>query len=88
MYVVANPVRALLDKKKIRGTSTVVQSSNESMKTKQNKTKTRQKRQKEMNNNTKHMPEKRIGEGHSIERVWYSASREPSPRIATMHPNA
>ena len=44
-YVVANPVRGLLDRKKIRGTSTVVQSSNESMKT--NKTKTRQRRQKE-----------------------------------------
>ena len=41
-----------------------LQSSNESIKIKQ-------KRQKERNKNTEHMPEKNKGEGHSIERVWY-----------------
>ena len=36
--------------------------------------------------NTKHMPEKKIGEGHSIERVWYSASREPSDNLPGSQP--
>ena len=40
-----------------RNILSIVQSSNESMKT---KTKTRQKRPKERNNNTKHMPEKNV----------------------------
>ena len=53
---------------KFRGTST---SSNESMKT---KTKTKQK---ERNSNT-NTRQKKIEKGHSIERVWYTASREPS----------
>ena len=47
LYMVANPVRGLLDRKI---SEEHLQSSNESMKIKQ-------KRQKERNNNTKHMPE-------------------------------
>ena len=67
IYVVTSPVRGLLDRKI---SEEHLRSSNES-------TKTKTKRQKERNNNTKHMPEK-YGRWHSIERVWYSASREPS----------
>ena len=47
IYVVANPVRGLLDRKR---SEEHLQSSNEKS------VKTKQKRQKERNNNTKHMP--------------------------------
>ena len=42
-----------------------------------NKTEQKQKRQQKRDNkSTKHMPEN-IEEGHAIERVWYTVSREP-----------
>ena len=56
---------------KVRGTSTKPQRVHEN--------KTKQKRQKERNNNTKHMP-KKIEEGHSIERVGIvPAASHPLP---------
>ena len=64
------------------------QSSNESMKTKQ-KQKTRQKRQKERNKiflETQSIRQKKIGEGHSTEKVWSSASREPSDTLPGSQP--
>ena len=55
MYVVANPVRGLLDRKT---SEEHLQSSKESMETKQNGNETKQnKTTKKMNKNTKHMPE-------------------------------
>ena len=64
----------------IRGTPTKLHREHENKtRTRQNKNKTNQ--QKERNNNTKHMPEKKMGEEHSVERVWYSASREPSDNL-------
>ena len=33
------------------------------------------------------MPEKKIGEGHSIERVWYSASLRPSDNLPGSQPS-
>ena len=73
IYVVANPVvvRGLLDRKR---SEEYLQSSNEIMKKKK-------KRQKDRNNNTKHMSEKNKHEGHSIERAWYTASRDLSHPI-------
>ena len=37
---------------------------------------------------TKYTGQRKIDEGHSIERVWHSASRaiRYPPRLATMHP--
>ena len=52
IYVVANPVRDPLDRKNIRGTSINTKLRREH----ENKTKTRQK---ERNDNTKHMPERK-----------------------------
>ena len=36
--------------------------------------------------NKKHTPQKKIGEGHSIERVWYSVSREPADNLPRSKP--
>ena len=35
---------------------------------------------------TEHLPEKKIEEGHSIERVWYNASREPPGTLPGSQP--
>ena len=75
-YVVANPVRGLLDRKRSEGH---LQSSNESVKT-------IQKRQNERNNVTQSTDQKRVEEGHSIERVWHSASREPPDTLPELQP--
>ena len=71
IYVVANPARGLLDRKR---SEEYLQSSNASKKgtTKKNKN------DKKKVTITKYTCQKKIEEGHSIERVWYSASREPS----------
>ena len=61
--------------KKIRGTST--ESSDESEKTKQKQNKNDKKK----GTITKYTCQKKIEEGHSIERVWYSASRESSDTL-------
>ena len=82
IYVVANPVRGLLDRKI---SEEHLPSSNESNKKNTNK----QKRQRERNKNNKiHMTcQKKIDEGHSIERVvWHSASREPSDTLPGSQP--
>ena len=75
IYVVANPVRGLLDRKK---SEEHLQSSNESKKhnRKQNKN------DKKKETIIKYTCQKNIEEeGHSIERAWYSASREPSDTL-------
>ena len=77
MYVVANPVRGLLHRKK---SEEHLQSSNESMKTKQNKNGKKKK------NTTQSTCQKKIGEEQPIERVWYSASREPSDTLPGSQP--
>ena len=76
-YVVANPVRGLLDRKRSEGH---LRSSNESIKT-------IQKRQNERNNITQSTGQNRVvEEGHSTERVWHSASREPSDTLPELQP--
>ena len=66
--------------KKIRGTST---SSNESKR----KTQTHKKNDKEKGTGiTKYTGQKKINEGHSIQRVWHSASREPSDTLPGSQP--
>ena len=45
----------------------------------------KQKRQKKRNNSTKHMSEK-IGEGHSLERVWCREPTDTSPGYLTFAP--
>ena len=80
--MVANPVvRGLLDRKR---SEEHLPSSNESKR----KTQTHKKRQRERNRNNKiHRSEqKKQNEGHSIERVWPSASREPSDTLPGSQP--
>ena len=60
--------------KNIRGTSTKLQGE---QKKKHKQTKTTRER----NKNNKIHSQKNIGERHSIERVWHSASREPSDTL-------
>ena len=73
MLCVANPV-LYAGQKKIRGTST---KSNESKR----KTQTNKNDKEKGKNSKKHMPD-----GHLIERVWYSASREPSDTLPGSQP--
>ena len=75
-YVVANPVRDLLDRKRSGGH---LQSSNESIKT-------IQKRQNERDNITQSTGQNRVEEGHSTERVCHSASREPPDTLPELQP--
>ena len=76
IYVVANPVRSLLDRENTRETSTKLQREHE------NKTKQKQdKNDKKKGTITQSTCQKKMEEGHSIYRVWYSASREPSDNL-------
>ena len=70
-YVVANPVRGLLDRKRSEGH---LQSSNESIKT-------IQKRQNERNNITQSIGQKRVEEGHTRQREFgiVPAASHPIP---------
>ena len=77
IVLIANPVRSLLDRKI---SEEHLQSSNESMKTKQN----------ERNNNAKNMPEKyrkMALDREGLVKCQPRAIRYP-PRIATLPPNA
>ena len=66
--------------KKIRGTSTKLQRE-------QNKNRNTQKNDKEKGTGiTKYTGQKKINEGHSIERVWHSAGREPSDTLPGSQP--
>ena len=81
IYVVANPVSDLLDRKKNQ--RDIYKSSNESKYiyiTKQNRN------DKKKGTTTKYTSQKKIEEGHSIERVWYNASREPSDTLPGSQP--
>ena len=69
-YMVANPVRGLLDR---RRSEEHLQSTNKRMKKKRGTI-------------TQSTCQKKIEEMHSIERVWYSASREPSDTLAGSQP--
>ena len=78
-YVVANPVRGLLDRKR---SEEHLPSSNESKR----KTRTHKNDKEKGTGITKYTGQKKIDEGHSIERVWYSASREPSDTLPGSQP--
>ena len=70
--MVANPVRGLPDRKR---SEEHLQSSNESKrKTQTNKNKNDKEKGTRI---TKYTCQKKTDEGHSIERIWHSASREP-----------
>ena len=79
IYVVANPVRVLLDRKR---SEEHLQSSNESKR----KTQTNKNDKEKGTRITKCTCQKKIDEGHSIERVWHSASREPSDTLPGSQP--
>ena len=81
IHVVANPVRGLLDRKR---SEEHLPSSNESKR----KTQTHKKKNdKEKGTGiTKYTGQKKINEGHSIERVWHSAGREPSDTLPGSQP--
>ena len=82
IYVVANPVRGLLDRKRSKE---LLPRSNESKR----KTQTHKNDKEKGTRITKYTCQEKIDEGHSIERVWHSVSREPSdtlPGSQTMHP--
>ena len=81
IYVVDNPVRGLLDRKR---SEEHLQSSNGS----KNKNKNKNKNMRQIRNDKKKGTiiaqstcQKKIEEGHSIERVWYNASRESSDTL-------
>ena len=79
LYVVANPVRGLLDRKR---SEEHLPSSNESKIITQTN-----KNDKEKGTRTaKYTCQKKIDDGHSIERVWNSASREPSDTLPGSQP--
>ena len=79
IHVVANPVLGLLDRKR---SEEHLPSSNES-KRKHKHTKNDKKKGTAI---TKYTGQKKINEGHSIERVWHSASREPSYTLPGSQP--
>ena len=79
IYVVANPVRGLLDRKR---SEEHLQSSNESKR----KTRTNKNDKEKGIRIIKYTCQKKIDEGHSIERVWHSASREPSDTLPGSKP--
>ena len=80
-YVVANPVRGLLDRKR---SEEHLPSSNESKRKTQTNKKRRRKRNK--NNSKMHMPEKDKRRAFDRESVWHSASREPSDTLPGSQP--
>ena len=81
VYVVANPVRGLLDRKI---SEEHLPSSNESKR----KTQTHKSDKEKGARITKYTGQKKIDEGHSIERVRHSASREPSDTLPGSQPCA
>ena len=78
LYVVVNPVRGLLDRKR---SEEHLPSSNESKITQTNKN-DKEKRTRVAKNTC----QKKIDDGHSIERVWHRASREPSDTLPGSQP--
>ena len=68
--------------KKIRGTSTKLQGEQKKNTHTKKKTKTKERN----NNKIKYTRQKKIEERHPIERVWYSASREPSDALPGSQP--
>ena len=80
IYVVANPVR-LLDRKR---SEEHLPSSNRSERKNANKQNDKEKGTRI----TKYTCQKMIDEGHSIERVWHSDSREPSDTLPGSQPCA
>ena len=78
LYVVANPVRGLLDRKR---SEEHLPSSNESKR----KTQTNKNDKEKGTRIAKYTCQKKI-DGHSIERVWHSASREPSDTLPGSQP--
>ena len=84
IYVVANPVRGLLDRKR---SEEHLQSSNESKIKNKTKNKNKQNRNdKKKGTITQSTCQKNI-EGHSIERVWYNACRKPSDTFPGSQPS-
>ena len=79
LYVVANPVRGLLDRKR---SEEHLPSSNESKR----KTQTKKNDKEKGTRIAKYTCQKNIDDGHSIERVWHSASREPSDTLPGSQP--
>ena len=75
IYVVANPIRGLLDRKRLEE---YLQSSSESKKQNRN--------DKKKGAITKYTRQKKIEKGHSIGRVWCNASREPSDTLPGSQP--
>ena len=79
LYVVANLVRGLLDRKR---SEEHLPSSNESKR----KTQTNKNDKEKGTRIAKYTCQKKIDDGHSIERVWHSASREPSDTFPGSQP--
>ena len=79
IYVVANPVRGLLDGKR---SEEHLPSFNESKR----KTQTHKNDKGKGAGIIKYTCQEKIDEGHSIERVWHSASREPSDTLPGSQP--
>ena len=79
IYVGANPVRGVLDRKR---SEEHLPSSNES----KIKTQTHKNDKEKRTGMTKYTSQKKIDEGHSIERVWHSSSREPSETLPGSQP--
>ena len=79
IYAVANPVHGLLDRKR---SEEHLPSSNESKR----RTQTNKNDKEKGTRITKYTCQKKIDEGHSIERVWHSASREPSDTLPGSQP--
>ena len=80
--MVANPVRGLLDRKI---SEEHLPSSNESKRNPEKHKHTKNDEEKGTGI-TKYTDQKKIDEGHSIERVWHSASREPSDTLPGSQP--
>ena len=78
-YVVANPVRGLLDRKR---SEEHLPSSNESKR----KTQTNKNDKEKGIKIAKYRCQKKIDDVHLIERVWHSASREPSDTLPGSQP--
>ena len=83
LYVVANPVRGLLDRK-ISEKHLLIPSFNES----KIKTQTNKNDKEKGTRISKYICQKKIADGHSTERVWHSASREPSDTLPGSQPCA
>ena len=80
LYGVANPVRGLLDRKR---SEEHLPSSNQSKR----KTQTNKNDNEKGTRIAKYTCQKKIDDGHSMERVWHSASREPSDTLPGSQPS-